>query len=384
MNEDYQNILDYWLTIDFKHIANKAGFLAEKELVQESYIAKSIHVLDKMTRDANLDKNYVITIIALMWEYIDSMEYDIRQAVLLYLSRIGYPTSAVICDDSFEKKDCLFMPVNSYLQGLSITAYQQKNRVSVYGRVYLLTDYQKKIWEAIESHEKVIGISAPTSAGKSFVIALKIMDELSRRDFDVIYIVPTLSLINQVSEDFNNLKNDFNINDCYISSSFEEKSLENNYIYVLTQEKAIASIESIDDENCKPIMLVVDEVQNIEKIQDDNDERSRVLYDVLMEFRYKQNVSQIIISGPRIDKVEKVASSLFIGDALNCSTDVSPVLSITYSISKLRGKYVFKQYCSLNNQFKHCYIEDDSIIAGYGRKQYSDAYLKYLNILVKR
>ena len=37
---------------------------------------------------------------------------------------------------------------------------------------YLLTDYQKQIWDSMDN-DKVLGISAPTSAGKAFVIHLK-------------------------------------------------------------------------------------------------------------------------------------------------------------------------------------------------------------------
>ena len=39
---------------------------------------------------------------------------------------------------------------------------------------YLLTDYQKQIWDSMDN-DKVLGISAPTSAGKSFVSMPKIL-----------------------------------------------------------------------------------------------------------------------------------------------------------------------------------------------------------------
>ena len=47
--------------------------------------------------------------------------------------------------------------------------------------------------------KKVIAISAPTSAGKSFIITLKLLEIIQRYKYDIIYVVPTISLVNQVS-----------------------------------------------------------------------------------------------------------------------------------------------------------------------------------------
>lgn len=50
--------------------------------------------------------------------------------------------------------------------------------------------------------------------------------------------------------------------------------------------------------------MVADEIQNIERIKEDNDERAKILFDTLNEFRYKENVKQVIISGPRINDID--------------------------------------------------------------------------------
>lgn len=382
MKKEYYDLLEYWLEIDFIFVANKAGFISQRLEVDPAYVNDTVHMLDKMTRDKKIDKNIVITILALLWEHADKDEYDIRQVALLFLSRIGYPTSAIICDEGFDKANSLFSPVNSLIQELSIMAHQEKNEVKVCGKTFLLTDYQKRIWDAFESEKKLIGISAPTSAGKSFVIALKIMNELSSRNMDVVYIVPTLSLINQVTEDFNSLKKELGIGNCFISSSYERNPIDLNHIYVLTQEKAIASFDIDENAFNKDLVFVVDEVQNIERMQDGNDERAKVLFDTLLEFSYKENVSKIIVAGPRIENIDDFARDFFKDEAVGCSTDVSPVLNITYSIAKYGKDYYFKQYCALTNEAKQHVIEDASIITGYGKTKYDEAYLKYLGLIV--
>ena len=52
--------------------------------------------------------NYIITVIGLMWEHIDHVKYDLRKFIIKILSRIGYPTSAIICDKNFDKEKGTF------------------------------------------------------------------------------------------------------------------------------------------------------------------------------------------------------------------------------------------------------------------------------------
>lgn len=46
--------------------------------------------------------NYIITVIGLMWEHVDHTKFDLRKFIIKILSRIGYPTSAIICDKDFD------------------------------------------------------------------------------------------------------------------------------------------------------------------------------------------------------------------------------------------------------------------------------------------
>lgn len=229
----------------------------------------------------------------------------------------------------------------------------------------------------------MLGISAPTSAGKSFVIALKIVEKLIKEIYDIVYIVPTLSLLNQVTEDFHALIHQMQITDCKISNTFisserKEKN-EKKCIYVLTQEKAIAAFANEEKAFEKRMILVADEIQNIERIEDNTDERAKILFDTLMEFRYKNNVEQIIISGPRIENIDKLGEGIFGIVTKEISTNISPVLNLTYSISNFKNKYYFKQYCMLNSEPYCEEIEFSDKISGYGKKLYDTRFLDYLS-----
>ncbi len=314
MKQLKNNILEQWLNVEFTSVAYKMGLINADRVVSydETLIYKSIRCLDyESIMVTSPDVNYIITVIGLMWEHINFEEYDLRKIIVKFLSRIGYPTSAIICDENFDRATCEFTVLDSYIDEITATINQLNNEVNIGSRKYLLTNFQKKIWDSMDN-DKILGISAPTSAGKSFVILLKIVNRLRAENIDIIYIVPTLSLLNQVMEDFNRELKANGVENYWITNSFDEKQVKDRKnIYVMTQEKAIAAFDNFDEAFSKKLILVADEIQNIERIEEDSDQRAKILFDTLVEFRYKENVDQIIISGPRIEEIDKVGESIF-------------------------------------------------------------------------
>lgn len=385
MDQLKAKVLNSWLEIDLNYIADKMGFFHADDVVSEELIYSTIRCLDYETSVSQVPSvNYVITIIALMWEYVDHKRYDLRKLIVKFLSRIGYPTSAIIADENFDKKNCVFSSLDSPIEHLLTTLNQERNNISVNGHKYLLTDFQMKIWNSMDK-EKLIGISAPTSAGKSFVILLKLLDKLCKENFDIVYIIPTLSLLNQVSEDFNKTIKRLDIPNCLVSNSFVEKEnkIQNN-IFILIQEKAISAFSDERNTFSKDIILVADEIQNIERIKEDNDERAKVLFDTLNEFRYKENVRQIIISGPRIDDIGTTGKSIFGLETTDITSTDSPVLNLTYSICEDSIGYCLKQYCGLTENAIKKPISNTQLIEGYGKKTYDEKFLSYLNVIVNK
>lgn len=381
-----KDVLNKWLEIDCYEIALKLGFISQNTTkISETLILKTIRCLDHETTIPDSPNiNYVITLVALMWEYADHSKYHLRKIAVKFLSRIGYSTSAIITDEKFDKNSCQFSSLESLLEELLATLNQENNNIEIKKNKFILTDFQMNLWKSMDT-ERLIGISAPTSAGKSFVILLKLLDKLTKENFNIIYIVPTLSLLNQVSEDFNKYIKALKIRNCKISNAYEEQDNENlNHIFVLTQEKAINIFSDKNNKFKRDTILVVDEIQNIERITDHTDERSKILYDALSEFRYKKNIKQIIISGPRINNVGETAETIFGRKAKKILSDDSPVLNLTYSIYKNENKqYQLKQYCNLRNIPFVIDITNSDFIKGYGQKTYKDNFLNYLNIIVK-
>jgi hypothetical protein len=378
-------ILNRWLEVEYYFIANKTQFIKRIVRVNENLIMETIRILDYLTTmDEKPDKNYVITIVALMWDHIDRVEYDIKSFIVKILSRIGYPTSAIIIDENYDKEKCQFFRMNSIMDQVTTTLYQRHNEVCVSKKSFLLTDFQKDIWNNMDN-TKVLGISAPTSAGKSFVLLLKSIENMIIKNIDIIYIVPTLSLLNQVTEDYNNMLKKLEIKNYRIMNTFTPDDCENhNRVFVLTQEKALAAFSNEKKVFSTKILLIVDEIQNIERITEDTDTRAKILYDTLIEFRHNENVEKIVISGPRINEIDTLGNNIFGEDTEELRTNISPVLNLTYSIKKSGNKYYFRQSCALNQESIEKEINNFSIIEGYGKKSYDESYLVYLINFINR
>ena len=109
INELKQAVLNEWLHIEYYYISKKLGFIDKDYPVTKELLVDTIRCLDHVSIFDKENENYIITVLALMWTHIDKERYDIRSLALKILSRIGYPTSAIIMDEGY-----------SYICGLSI------------------------------------------------------------------------------------------------------------------------------------------------------------------------------------------------------------------------------------------------------------------------
>ena len=171
-----KKVLEELLQIDCHNIAIKLGFITQSSrAISTELIAKVIRCLDyetSMIKDPDI--NYIITVFALIWEYVDHSRYNLQKIAVKFLSRIGYSTSAIITDNNFDKENCKFSSLESPIDELLTSLNQEKYDVSIGKRKFILTKFQMDIWNSMDN-DKLIGISAPTSAGKSFVILLKLL-----------------------------------------------------------------------------------------------------------------------------------------------------------------------------------------------------------------
>ena len=154
---------------------------------------------------------------------------------------------------------------NPYLD-LECLAREIENSVpDASGREVALTDFQVNTLAAFSAF-KSVSVSAPTSAGKSFVLSLEVMLKLKAgRGACIVYLVPTRALIRQVVIGLREDLAKANLQQIPIRSiptPIPRESAPEGIVYVLTQERLL-SLLSAEEATVWITTLIVDEAQGI-------------------------------------------------------------------------------------------------------------------------
>lgn len=137
-----------------------------------------------------------------------------------------------------------------------------ENSILVKDKLITLNQFQKKVHNVYEENE-TISISAPTSAGKSFILCTILLEELLEGVKNIVYLVPTRALISQVEFDLRELTKKHNINSVNISTVPQsELDDQQSNVFVFTQERLHWFL--MDNPNLKLNLLIIDEAHKIE------------------------------------------------------------------------------------------------------------------------
>jgi superfamily II DNA/RNA helicase len=156
------------------------------------------------------------------------------------------------------------------------------NSISINKNIISLNRFQKEVYEKSLSNES-LSISAPTSAGKSFILYQLLLDKIGKVK-NIIYIVPTRALISQVENDLNDFAKKYHIENITITSVPRIEQSQHN-IYILTQERLHRLYIDNPDFICD--FLLVDEAHKI-----DNGNRG-----ILLE----RKLEEIISTNPNVE-----------------------------------------------------------------------------------
>lgn len=184
--------------------------------------------------------------------------------------------------------------------------FEYANTRNLSGTDYLLTNFQKKVVDMIEEDVDGISISAPTSAGKSFVYLKVLLDKIVKeKGTTAIYIVPTRALIKQVMNDFLSSLAEMNQKNIYVGCSSEIEVLiehpERSNILVLTQERLYQLCNRKDVNKVKTSIIVVDEAHNIQY-----GGRGVLLENAVKYSRLLWPETKVLFSSPLVKNPEKL------------------------------------------------------------------------------
>jgi superfamily II DNA/RNA helicase len=214
-----------------------------------------------------------------------------------------------------------------------------------------LTDFQARVLNLIRRNYN-IAFSAPTSAGKSYVLLSYLADRVSHSsEFSAIYIVPTKALVAEVQVDIGEKLHALGVSRGEYHVFTGAGVLDKNEIagmrkkvLVLTQER-LQEMLANNTLDFHIDLLVVDEAQQVA-----NDSRGIVIEDSVEELIKKDPDAQKVIISPYINNLERFAEifAVKIEDLKLLHTDKSPVAQNIFFVTFRSQKKPSRQKVSIS------------------------------------
>lgn len=203
---------------------------------------------------------------------------------------------------------------------------RELSSVDMAGSRVALTDFQLEVWESLKN-SAATAISAPTSAGKSFVVLEHLADTaIQAAEFVALYIAPTRALLAEIQSKLERrlavIGNQVRITTIPVA----DPERRPKQIYVLTQERAelLLSAMHLDDD---VDLVIVDEAQSI-----GDDSRGMILQDVVEKIRAVNPNARFLFLAPGATGFELVGESVGLANLNIRETGLSPVVQNRISV----------------------------------------------------
>lgn len=220
-----------------------------------------------------------------------------RYALLLVLSRLGNFPALDYARRRFEISETS-LPIRSYVE---TNDRAQANTIRLAERDVQLTNFQLELWKRLTDGENV-GISAPTSAGKSFVLQTYVHKViLEGRARNVAFLVPTRALINQVSDNVSEWLSKSEMDVELVTTPLPKgTNLPPTAVYVVTQERM--QLLQTAHPTLTFELMIVDEAQSI-----GDGPRGVLLSSVIEEALERNSRMQLLLAGPNLSDPSRLA-----------------------------------------------------------------------------
>lgn len=219
------------------------------------------------------------------------------------------------------------------------------------------TDFQSNVFYGLNAG-KSLSISAPTSAGKSFLLIAYLAKKFRESNrLNVVYIVPTRALIAQVQKDVISELKKYDIPDIFISSTskkYDKDQLFSKKFFIFTQERFHNLL--FDSDFAEPLdVLIIDEAQKVSDFS-----RGILLEEVIEEAIKRNPLLQKIFLSPFVSNPEKFAQIFNLEDLKTEKTNLSPVCQNIIKIDVDLNKF---DMVLSNSEFEEEFLISTGIVA---------------------
>jgi replicative superfamily II helicase len=269
-------------------------------------------------------------IITKLFRNFSSQYTNLYSIAHVILSRLGnFPNRELLDKYGFSESNLQQSPIVK----LEVIARESENKVFIKNNSPLLTDFQKIFFDVL-TKEHFYSISAPTSAGKSFVFTLSITQRLLKNPSEkIVLIVPTRALIRELSDKIiKSLKEYQLVNNVNVRTVpiIEDDIDSKGVVYVLTQERLNTLL---NEENIHLDTVFLDEAQEIQN------NRGVVLQNTLELLLKRFSNINIFFASPLIENPNYFNELLELNHHQKYFVEeVSPVGQNIIFLSSIKGK----------------------------------------------
>lgn len=239
---------------EYKH--NIDIYLSEKEQ------AALVSYASILSLGEGHEVNRAYEIITRLLEYTKGTSNLIKLSADVIFSRIGNFPSRNLLRTRYSMSNFISAPLK-----LEMLARETENTVDIDSEDIKLTNFQLQLYNAM-GEERNLSISAPTSAGKSFVLNLSLGEQIKRSEnSSIVYVVPTRALISEVSNRIRTAIKKVGSDKAVLRTApfpVDRNVVKSNVVYVFTQERLLSFLGSKDGEP-KIDTLIIDEAHEIQK-----------------------------------------------------------------------------------------------------------------------
>lgn len=321
-HQDFTSVFN----LSIEHLFLKNRGKEEKYKISDEMIRRATWLASLGSSGNETDKNIASAFGTLLYLYDTSNDLYLKACYILQ-SRAGNIVSAKHLEGLFSQGNIIKHFSSSLDFELTSQKFLLEKRVSDNNYIYF-THFQRSLWDKLERGENV-AVSAPTSAGKSFVIKRYIYDSvISANDGYFVYVVPSKALINQVGNEMSReLKDIATVMTTYKDSENDDLKI----VYVLTPERCMRLL----NENGKkaPKIVFFDEIQNLE-----DKSRGNVFENVIYRMTSLWQSTQFIMAGPYIINLHHSLNKIIDLNLVEQTTSTTPVLQLKVVLTVHKNK----------------------------------------------
>jgi len=264
------------------------------------------------------------SIAVVVWAKYRGLYPGTKSITSLIFNRLAnFPANELL--KKIEEDEILEKPL---LLSLECDTKELKNTVTIQSGTLVLTDFQKKFWNALKTH-KSISLSAPTSAGKSFILKRNLLERLLENPkLRVVYIVPTRALITEVSIELSELLKERSPgNFAVLTAPLSWTQEDVTPVFVLTPERATVLLETSPEVSMD--LVILDEAQKISDLG-----RGNIFHNVIESILERNPEVQFLFSMPNVKNTKLFTTQILdLKNAEEINEEESPVRQNYFTIN---------------------------------------------------